>query len=125
MATTATGMQVKSLNQPDDTRATADKGKIETVSLDGVTIGRMGLDAGWRWSEHVKPIVGTESCQVPHVGYVLSGRLMVRMDDGSEHELTPGDAYTIAPGHDAWVVGDERYSALEFASAERYATPAH
>ena len=79
----------------------------DIVNLGEVTVGRAVFEPGWRWSENVKPIVGTDSCQVPHVGYVVSGRMVVRMDDGTEHEFGPGDAGTIPPGHDAWIEGDE------------------
>jgi hypothetical protein len=81
------------------------------------------FEPGWKWSECVKPVVGTDSCQVRHVGVVQSGRLVVKHEDGSEAEVGPGQAYVIEPGHDAWVVGDERFVALEFESrsAEEYA----
>ena len=73
---------------------------------------------------HVKPIAGTDSCQVHHVGYVLSGRMKVVMDDGTETEASAGDAAVIPPGHDAWIVGDEPCVWLEFTGAYRYATGA-
>jgi hypothetical protein len=79
--------------------------------------------SGWRWSDCVKPVAGTESCRARHVGVVHSGRLAVRHDDVTEVELGPGEAYIIEPGHDAWVVGDERFVGFEFESrsAEEYA----
>jgi quercetin dioxygenase-like cupin family protein len=89
-------MQGKSLDFPDETRE-FENGKLDLVNLSDVTVGRAVFEPGWRWSEHVKPIAGTESCEVPHVGYVLSGRMRVRMDDGTEHEFGPGDAGTIPP----------------------------
>ena len=85
------------------------------------SVARFTFEPGWRWSEHVRPAVGTESCQTHHVGAMVSGRLHVVHSDGSEGDAGPGDAYVIAPGHDAWVVGDEPVVALEFASAETYA----
>ncbi|MGH2729919.1 MAG: cupin domain-containing protein [Actinomycetota bacterium] len=110
----------RSLNSPEETR-TFDKGRFEVVRLEGVTVGRATFEPGWKWSECVKPIAGTDSCQSNHVGYVVSGRIKVVMDDGTESEAGPGDAYVIPPGHDAWVVGDDRFVGLEFQSAETYA----
>jgi quercetin dioxygenase-like cupin family protein len=113
-------MQGKSLDSPDETRE-FENGKMDVVNLGEVTVGRAVFEPGWRWSENVKPIAGTDSCQVPHVGYVISGRMHVRMDDGSEQEVGPGDAVTIPPGHDAWIIGDEACTMLDFSGAERYA----
>ena len=89
---------------------------------DDFTASRLVLELGWRWSENVKPIAGTDSCQVLHTGYHVSGRLHVRLDHGTE-EFGPGDAYVIPPGHDAWVVGDEPVVSVDMSSvtAERYA----
>jgi quercetin dioxygenase-like cupin family protein len=106
-------LETKSLDSPDETRP-FEKGKAELVTLGGVTVGRGVLEPGWRWSEHVKPIAGTDSCQVTHTGYVVSGRLKVVMDDGSEGEAGPGDAYVIPAGHDAWVVGDQTFISVDF-----------
>ena len=75
---------------------------------------RCTLQPGWRWSQHVRPLTRTESCQVQHIQYVLSGRLTIRMDDGSRLDLQAGDFAVIAPGHDAWVVGDEPFVAVDF-----------
>ena len=113
----------KSLDSPDETRE-FENGKMDVVNLGEVTVGRAVFEPGWRWSENVKPIAGTDSCQVPHVGYVVSGRMVVKMDDGTEHEFGPGDAGTIPPGHDAWIEGDEACVWLDFAGAEHYATGA-
>ena len=113
-------MQAKNLDSPDETRE-FENGKMDVVNLSEVTVGRAVFQPGWRWSENVKPIAGTDSCQVPHVGYVISGQMHVRMDDGAEQELGPGDAVTIPPGHDAWIVGDEPCVMLDFSGAEQYA----
>jgi hypothetical protein len=117
-------LNVKNFDTPDETR-TPDKTKMDIVDLGGVKAARLAAEPGWRWSECIKPIVGTESCQVHHVGVVTSGRLHLVHDDGSELEVGTGDAYVIEPGHDAWVVGDEPFVAYEFdsASAESYAHP--
>ena len=116
------GFQKKSLDSPDETR-TFEHGKAEVVTLGDFSASRLVLEPGWRWSENVKPIAGTDSCQVLHTGYHVSGRLHVRLDDGTEEEYGPGDAYVIPPGHDAWVVGDEPVVTVDMSShtAERYA----
>lgn len=85
---------------------------------------RLVTNPGWQWSRSIKPIVQTESCQVHHIGYLVSGALRVKMDDGSEIEFGAGDAYNIPPGHDAWVVGDEPAVSVDFRGAETYAQPA-
>lgn len=108
------------IDSPEETR-TFDHGKLGIVRLGDVTVGRVDFEPGWRWSTSVKPIVGTDTCQQQHVGYVMSGRLKVAADDGTEAEVGPGDAYVVMPGHDAWVLGDESFVALEFQSAETYA----
>ena len=111
----------KNLDSPDETRQFVDKGKMDVVELGGATVGRAVFEPGWKWSEHVKPIAGTDTCQVPHVAYIASGRLKIVMDDGTETEVGPGDAVTVAPGHDAWTVGDEACVWLEFSGAAQYA----
>jgi quercetin dioxygenase-like cupin family protein len=119
---TMAGTEKKSLDQPDETRP-VDKGVVEVVTLGDTTMMRTTFQPGWRWSECVKPIVGGDSCQVNHVGYCVSGRLHVQMEDGEEMEIGPGDASHIPPGHDAWVVGDEPYVGLDFVGAVAYAKP--
>jgi hypothetical protein len=116
------GVASKGFDSPDETR-TPDKTRIEVVRLGGTTAARMAMDPGWKWSECIKPIAGTESCQARHVGVVQSGRLHVTHEDGTELDLGPGDAYVIEPGHDAWVLGDEQFVGFEFESrsAEEYA----
>ena len=113
--------EFKSLDNPDETRE-FDKGHIELVNLDGVTIAKVTFEPGWRWSECVKPLVGTNSCQATHIGYGLSGRLHIVMDDVREYESGPGEASVVPPGHDAWVVGDESYVSIDF-DLGTYATP--
>ena len=109
------GTEKKSFDSPDETR-TPDKTKIEVVMLGGTTAARVTFQPGWKWSECIKPVAGTDSCQARHVGTVLSGRLHVAHEDGSESDNGPGDAYVIEPGHDAWVLGDEPFVAFEFES---------
>jgi mannose-6-phosphate isomerase-like protein (cupin superfamily) len=113
-------LEKKSMDSPDETR-TPNKTRVELVNLSGMTLGRFNFEPGWRWSECVKPVVGTDSCQNHHVGYVVSGHLHIRLDDGSEAELKPGDAYEIPPGHDAWNDGDEKFVGIEVQSAAQYA----
>lgn len=115
--------EIKSHSAPDETR-TPNKTRVEVVRLQGFTIGRFNFEPGWRWSECVKPVVGTESCQVSHVGYAVAGRLAIRLEDGTERTISAGDSYTIPPGHDAWVVGNEPFVGIEVMSADQYARPA-
>ena len=116
------GLQVRAFHAPDETR-TPDKTQVDVVKMGGTTAARLTLEPGWKWSECIKPIAGTESCQVRHVGVVQSGRIHVSHEDGSEGEIGAGEAYVIEPGHDAWVVGDETFVGFEFESptAEVYA----
>jgi mannose-6-phosphate isomerase-like protein (cupin superfamily) len=113
-------LEKKSLDQPDETRP-IDKGTVEVVELDGATVMRTTFQPGWRWSECVKPVVGTESCQTHHLGYAISGHMHVVMDDGTELEIGPGEAMQIPPGHDAWIVGDEPYVGVDFKGGPGYA----
>ncbi|MFQ5511080.1 MAG: cupin domain-containing protein [Candidatus Krumholzibacteriia bacterium] len=114
------GIDIKRFDSPDETRL-FEKGKFETVVIGGITVGRASYDPGWKWSEDVGPRVGKESCDIEHVGMVVSGRIKVQMDDGSEFELAPGDLFCIEPGHDSWVVGDEPYVSLHIQGAREYA----
>ena len=117
----ATKMQKKSLDySPDETR-TFDKGKIELANLGDVVVGRSTFEPGWSWEKCVKPLVKTDSCQAPHTMYVISGRMKVRMDDGTETETGPGDTAVVPPGHNAWVVGNEPCIAIDFTGAKDYA----
>ena len=116
-------LETKSHDKPDEVRA-PDKTRVEVVRLEDFTIGRFTLQPGWRWSQCVKPVVKTDACQVAHVGYAVSGRITVKMNDGSQTTIVPGMSYTIPPGHDAWVEGNEAFVAIEVMSAEIYAKPA-
>jgi quercetin dioxygenase-like cupin family protein len=86
----------------------------------GVTVGSGVVEPGWRWSEHARPIAGTDSCQAAHTGYILSGRMHVVMDDGTDGHAGPGDAFVIPPGHDAWTVGDDPCVFLDFSGMADY-----
>lgn len=118
-----TRLEVKSHDSPDELRA-PNKTRVEVVGLEGYTLGRIVLDPGWRWSECVKPVVKTDLCQVSHVGHCLSGRIVVKMKDGTEKSISAGESYTIPPGHDAWTTGDEKFVGLEVLSADVFAKPA-
>jgi hypothetical protein len=117
-----TGLIAKSFESPDEVRS-PDKTKVEVVDLAGVKAARLTAQPGWRWSECIKPVVGGESCQAHHVGVIVSGTMHVRHDDGTEGDATPGTAYVIEPGHDAWVTGSEPFVAFEFdaGTVETYA----
>jgi hypothetical protein len=115
-------VEVRRFDSPDETR-TPDKTRIEIVRMGGATAARFTFEPGWRWSDCIKPVAGTDSCQARHVGVAESGTLHVVHEDGTEAEIRAGDSYMIEPGHDAWVVGDEPYVGYEFESqsAEEYA----
>jgi hypothetical protein len=111
---------LKRFENPDEIR-TFEKGKFELVRVGEMTIGRASYDPGWKWSTHVGASQGLRSCQVEHVGLVVSGRATAAMDDGRIIEMKAGDLFYIAPGHDSWVVGDEPYVSLHFLGAGDYA----
>jgi class 3 adenylate cyclase len=115
-------LQRKNFASPDQVRQFA-TGRCDIVTLDEMSIGRFVFQPGWRWSKDVAPIAGTNSCQFRHLGYTVSGSLEVHMDDGTALVIQAGEAYEIPPGHDAWVVGDEAWCAVEFASAHTYGVP--
>lgn len=112
----------KSFEVPEETR-TFPKGKLEIVNLGGTTMGRATFEPGWKWSESVKSIAGTDSCMAPHLGFMLSGRMTIVMDDGTVLNFGPNDAMSIPPGHDAWVVGDAPCVIVDFVGYENYAKP--
>lgn len=106
-------IQMKNLRQPDDVMR-FEKGELATVQVGGATVARAVFEPGWRWSSHVGAGIGEALCQVPHLGYVQSGRLALEMSDGSQIEMGPGDTAYIPPGHDGWTLGDEQCVFLEF-----------
>ena len=117
-------LEHKNLDRPDETRKFTAHGYLEMVALSGFTLGRATFEPGWRWSNDVKPIAGTDLCQARHTGYVISGTMIVEMADGSEAKLTTGDSYLIEPGHDAWVIGEDPCIAIDFSpSMTTYAAP--
>lgn len=121
-AATMTGITTIAFDHPDESRTFA-HGRSDIVRVGNSAVAQISLEPKWHWADDVKPLVGTDTCQVRHVGYLVSGRLRVTMDDGSELEIAPGQAYVIEPGHDAFVVGNDKVVAVEFSTeaAETYA----
>ncbi|HSR95153.1 MAG TPA: cupin domain-containing protein [Solirubrobacterales bacterium] len=113
--------EVKKFDSPDEVRPFQGKGQAEVVQLAGHTVAKGTFEPGWKWSENVKPIAGTDSCQAAHFAYVLSGSMRVYMDDGSEIEVNPGDVVAIPPGHDAEVPGPEACVMVDFGEIGNYA----
>jgi quercetin dioxygenase-like cupin family protein len=115
------GLEIKHAGQADETRKMSGKGEVNVVKLGDHSALTGTWEPGWRWSEHVKPISGGDSCQATHLIYATSGRMKVVMEDGTEGEIGPGDFAWIAPGHDAWVVGDEAFTGVDFGGYAQYA----
>jgi len=113
-------MQKKNMNSPDETR-NFEKGKLLLTYVGNTSIAKMILEPGWTWEKCIKPIAKTESCEASHTQYVESGRIIVKMNDGSQEEYGPGDVAYIPPGHNTWVVGNEPYVGIEFGSVANYA----
>jgi mannose-6-phosphate isomerase-like protein (cupin superfamily) len=117
-----TNLEVKSHNSPDETRR-PDKTVLDLVTVGDYTIGRMTFEPGWTWADCIKPVVGTDSCQLSHVGFCVAGALEVETNDGGKISIAAGDSYTIPPGHNAWVVGDQPFQGVEFVSGAEFARP--
>ena len=109
----------KDFRSPDEVK-NLDKAKLETVRINGGVVGRLTLEPGWRWSQHLKPAVGTEWCEAPHFQYHASGRLRIKMADGTEFEAGPGAVTSLPSGHDAWVVGNEQVVLIDFWGAAKW-----
>jgi len=119
-ASTGPTIDYRDFAQPDEVRQ-FDKGRMEVLHLAAGTVGRMVLEPGWRWSQHVKPVAGTELCETAHFGYQVSGVLRIRLADGTEVDARPGMVGSVPPGHDAWVVGAEPAVLIDWAGAAAYA----
>jgi hypothetical protein len=115
-----TGLTLVGLDEPSEVR-TFEKGRFELYRVGPMTLGRATYEPGWRWSEHVGARTGEASCQVEHVGLVVSGQAMAKMDDGTERIMRAGEFFHVPPGHDSWVVGDEPYVSLHIMGSEGYA----
>jgi quercetin dioxygenase-like cupin family protein len=111
---------LKRFDRPDEIRE-FELGRFEVVQIGGMMIGRATYQPGWKWSEHVGSTLGQRSCQVEHVGMVVSGCATAAMDDGKVIVMRAGDIFYIPQGHDSWVVGDEPYVSLHFLGAGDYA----
>ena len=120
MTTTAAKTEQKSFTTPDETR-TFEYGVVDLIDIADTQIGRLTLQPGWRWSDHVKPLAGTELCEAPHFQYHVQGTLRVRMADGTELDAVAGDVTALPHGHDAWVVGDEPVVVVDWWGASNYA----
>ncbi|MGW6686980.1 cupin domain-containing protein [Streptomyces sp. NPDC054961] len=118
------GIVRRGFDSADETRRFEDgKGRLDLLNTDQGPVGRAVFEPGWQWSEHIKPIAGTDSCEAAHVGYVVSGRMKVVMDDGESVEAQPGDFIQIDPGHDAWVLGEEPCVVLDWQGYGNFAKP--
>ena len=115
-------LQSRRLDDPDEVRPFP-RGRVEIFAIGDVVVGRVIYEPGWRWSEHVKLIAGTDLCMYHHLGYVLTGLLHVVLEDGASLDIGPGEAYEIPPGHDAWVIGDEPWVSVDFAGMRAFARP--
>ncbi len=113
-------IETKGFDKPDEVR-TFDKGKVEIINVDGRTIGRAIFQPGWKWSESVKPLVKTKSCEAPHFQYHVSGTLRIKADDGTERDCRTGDVSLLGAGHDAWVIGSEPVVIVDFQGMVDYA----
>jgi uncharacterized cupin superfamily protein len=114
-------IEIKNFESPDETREFEGNGRAKMLNLGGHTVGLGTFEPGWKWSANVKPIAGTDSCEVAHFAYVLSGSMRVFMDDGTEAECGPGDVVAIPPGHDAEVTSDEACVMVDFGEIGDYA----
>ena len=113
--------EVKNFDSPDETRPFEGKGKADVVNVADKVIGRGVFEPGWKWSNNVKPIAQTDSCQAHHLGYCVSGAMTVHMEDGTTLEISAGDVFEIPPGHDAEVTGDEPCVQIDFGGFGTYA----
>ena len=113
-------LEIVNFDNPTEVR-TFEKGKFELYRVGATTLGRASYEPGWRWSEHVGPLTGETSCRVEHVGLVLSGQAVAKMDDGREVVMRAGAFFYVPPGHDSWVVGDEPYVSVHILGTEDYA----
>jgi hypothetical protein len=117
------GLEINDFSSPDEVRKPHPTATVEVVKLAGGEVGRYTFQPGWRWSEHIKPVVGGHACQTEHIGYLVSGTMGISTADGTTGEVQVGNVYHIAPGHDGWVVGDQPVVVVEFQGAKTYAKP--
>jgi hypothetical protein len=115
-------LEGKNFGQPDE-KLSFPLGEAALLKLQSGIVGKGVIQPGWRWSTHVKPIVKTEWCQETHIGYIISGRMAIRMKDGTERVFGPDEVHAIPPGHDGWVVGDEPLVSIDWSGVENFAQP--
>ena len=120
MTTTTARTENPTFAEPDETR-TFERGQVDLVDIAGTQLGRLTLEPGWRWSEHVKPIAGTDLCEAPHFQYHAAGTIRILMADGTEFDAGPGEVTALPSGHDAWVVGDQEAVMIDWHGASVYA----
>ena len=113
-------IQAKSFDTPDETR-TFEKGKVDLINFGGATVGRATFEPGWRWSQSLKSVMGTDLCEASHLGYILQGAITAKMEDGTEQTFRAGQAFSVAPRQDAWVQGSDRFVCLDFQGMSEYA----
>ena len=118
---TGTSLRVKNAGAPDETRKFEGKGHVDVLDFGDHKVGVATFEPGWKWSANVKPIAKTDSCQAPHVGYVISGQMGVVMDDQTREDFREGDLMIIPPGHDAWTIGDEACVVVDWTGFGDYA----
>jgi hypothetical protein len=122
MQETATRSAHKSFAAPDEIREFP-LGRAEILELGDGEVGRYTVEPGWRWSDHIKPVAGTELCEAPHFQFHVSGTIRIREADGTEYDIGPGEVSMLMPGHDAWVVGDEPVVVVDWGGAHNWAKP--
>jgi quercetin dioxygenase-like cupin family protein len=113
-------LELVNFDSPTEVR-TFEKGRFELYRVGPMALGRATYEPGWKWSEHVGPATGESSCKVEHVGLVLSGEAVAKMDEGPEVVMRAGDFFYVPPGHDSWVVGEEAYVSLHILGGQDYA----
>jgi class 3 adenylate cyclase len=113
-------LQRRDVSAPDETREVPGD-TLQLYQLGDGAVGWSRFEPGWRWSESIKPMAGTELCEFHHIGYTVSGRVRVQTRDGAELELLPHHFYEIPPYHDAWVVGDEPWVSIDWGPASSFA----
>ena len=118
--TQQTSHEQKQFAKPDEVRE-FERGRLDLINIGGGDVGRLTLQPGWRWSQHVKPLAGTDWCEAPHFQYHLAGTLHIQMVDGTEFDAVPGDVTALPSGHDAWVVGNEPVVVIDWFGASNYA----
>lgn len=98
--------QKKRFDEPDK-QFHAGRSTVDLVNVGDIDHKRITFDVGWRWSEDVMLQDEKSLCSLTHLFVHISGRLSIKMTDGTQYEFGPGDVSFIPPGHDAWVTGNE------------------